>query len=172
MRKIVLLLALATFLFLHQHGIAQEKFIDVRQEMANNLTTTKNCIQKNDWIGAQDSYQKAFNIWQSEVKPMITEGVKINEQFREYFDRMNDIDEKLLHLSELLKNKKDTEISPVVNAIIWGISHHPRGFDVPKPRYSVWDWTFGLSIGIGFCLFALFFGLHLRRSYYLRYKRK
>jgi hypothetical protein len=103
---------------------------------------------------------------------MIVEGVKADEQFREYLERMAEVDEHLLSLSQSLEKKEAPQIEPEVNAVIWAISHHPRGFDVPQPRYSAWDWVFGLGIGIGFCLVAVVFGLYLRRSYYRRYGRQ
>jgi hypothetical protein len=102
---------------------------------------------------------------------MITEGVKTNEQFREYFKRMAEIEENLNSLAQILEGKNTEGIESKANAVIWGISHHPRGFDLPKPRYSAWDWVFALGIGLGFCIFATVFGLHLRKSYYRRYKK-
>ena len=171
MRKIISLLKVFIILFFVQNIIAQERFIDVRQDMADNLSSIKIAVEKSDWEEARKSFQKALNIWQQEVKPMIVEGVKTDEQFQEYFDRLDEIDRDFQNLSQLLGNTEDSEIEAQVNALIWGISHHPRGFDVPNPRYSIWDWIFGLGIGIGFCLFAVFFGMYLQRSYYRRYKK-
>ena len=171
MRKIMSLLKVFIILFFVQNIIAQERFIDVRQDMADNLSSIKIAVEKSDWEEARKSFQKALNIWQQEIKPMIVEGVKTDEQFQEYFDRLDEIDRDFQNLSQLLGNTEDSKIEAQVNALIWGISHHPRGFDVPNPRYSIWDWIFGLGIGIGFCLFAIFFGMYLRRSYYRRYEK-
>lgn len=173
MRKILFLAGILSLLFLAPVLMAQEKFIDVRQKMADNLTEVKKAIRiHNNWEEAADYFNRVKSIWEGEVKPIIVEGIKRDSQFKEYFERMKQVDEDLSHLEQLLGNKTDQEIEQKANAIIWAISHHPRGFDVAKPRYSLWDWAFGLGIGIGFCLFATFFGLYLRRSYYRRYKRE
>jgi hypothetical protein len=171
MRKAFFLLVTLGIFALAQNSLAQEKFIDVRQEMANKLTAAKNAAAKNDWAGALENFARAKEVWQSEVKPMVTEGVKTNEQFREYFKRLAEIEENLASLAQILEGKNAEAVESKANAVIWGISHHPRGFDLPKPRYSAWDWVFALAIGLGFCIFATVFGLYLRRSYYRRYKK-
>jgi hypothetical protein len=172
MRKAIFLFIALGVLSFVRNSLAQEKFIDVRQEMANRLTTVKTAaVAKTDWASALENFSKAKEIWESEVKPMINEGVKKDEQFREYFRRMPEIEANLNSLAQILEDKNTEGIESKVNAVIWGISHHPRGFDVPNPRYSIWDWVFALGIGVGFCIFATFFGLYLRRSYYRRYKK-
>jgi hypothetical protein len=160
------------FLIFAQNISAQERFIDVRQMMADELTSVKTSVANQNWMGAKESLQEAKTIWLNEVKPLVVEGVKTNEQFQEYFNRIGEVEKGLDGLDLLLAGHKVQEIDSKVNAIIWAISHQPRGFDVPQARYSTWDWIFGLSIGIGFCIFAFYFGLYLRRSYYHRYKKQ
>jgi len=171
MRKAIFLLVTPGVTCFVRNSLGQETVIDVRQEMANKLTAVKTAAVKNDWTSALESFAGAKEIWRSEVKPMITEGVKTNEQFQEYFKRLAEIEENLSSLAQILEDKGREKIESKANAIIWGISHHPRGFDVPEPRYSIWDWVFGLGIGIGFCIFVIIFGLYLRKSYYRRYKK-
>jgi hypothetical protein len=172
LRKLLSFLWLGCVLFFGQRLSAQEKFVDVRQKMADRLTAVKTSVGESNWLEARGNFDQARKIWESDVKPMIVEGVKADEQFREYLERMAEVDEHLLSLSQSLEKKEAPQIEPEVNAVIWAISHHPRGFDVPQPRYSAWDWVFGLGIGIGFCLVAVVFGLYLRRSYYRRYGRQ
>jgi hypothetical protein len=171
MRKTIVLLSLAVLLTFSLSLWSQEKFIDVRQAMADHLASVKKFWGERDRAKANEEFEKAQEVWQKDVKPMIIEGEKTSEQFREYYERIAEVEAGLDKLGGLLESGTAQEIDPVANAIIWAISHHPRGFNVPKPRYSVWDWVFGLGIGIGFCLFAIFFGRHLRRSYYRRYEK-
>ena len=172
MRKVILLLVAVSTLLLAQSAIAQEKIIDVRQEMADNLTSVKTAVKDNDWVAAQDSFDKAKDTWQNEVKPLLVEDQKEEKpRFQEYFGRIGEVEENLDKLAQLVAGR-DAEIESQVNAIIWGISHHPKGFDVGPPKYSAWDWVFGLGIGLGWCVFAIFFGLYLRRSYYRRYAKQ
>jgi len=146
MRKVILLLVAVSTLLLAQSAIAQEKIIDVRQEMADNLTSVKTAAKNNDWAAAQDSFDKAKDTWRSEVKPLLIEDEKTEKRFLEYFGRINEVEDGLNKLAQLVESR-DAEIESQVNAIIWGISHHPKGFDVGPPKYSVWDWVFGLGIG-------------------------
>lgn len=172
MRKIAPLLVAATILLFTQNAIAQEKIIDVRQNMANELTSVKTTVSGNDWAEALSSFNSAKDIWDNEVKPLLIEDEKTEKRFLEYFGRIDEVEEGLSGLAQSLAAKKNEEVETKVNAIIWSISHHPRGFDVPEPVYKWWDWVFGLGIGLGWCGFAIFFGLYLRRSYYRRYKRE
>lgn len=195
MRKIIPLLVVVSILFFTENLIAQEEleFIETRQEMADSLTNIKDevAVKTTNWVGAQDNFDEAKETWLSKVKPMIVEGRKkeVERQgeephgkYKEYFARISEVEGSFDDLAQLLKNKdlttvkvgeKDVKkIDQKINAIIWGISHHPRGFDVPKPRYQWWDWVFGLGIGLGWCVFATFFGLYLRRSYYRRYGKQ
>jgi hypothetical protein len=171
MKKGIYLASLLSFLLLVQFAFGQEKFIDVRQNMANRLTEVKTAVKNNDWAAARENFEKAKSIWGQDVKPIITEGVKTDSQFQEYFNRIAEVEDNLEAVSRAIDAQAAGDIEAKVNAAIWGISHHPRGFDLPKPRYSVWDWIFGLGIGVGFCLFATLFGLYLRKSYYRRYPK-
>ncbi len=147
MRKVILLLVAVSTLLLAQSAIAQEKIIGVRQEMADNLTSVKTAVKDNDWAAAQDSFDKAKDTWQNEVKPLLVEDQKEEKpRFQEYFGRIGEVEENLDKLAQLVESR-DAEIESQVNAIIWGISHHPKGFEVGPPKYSVWDWVFGLGIG-------------------------
>ncbi|UCF43409.1 MAG: hypothetical protein JSV99_00305 [Planctomycetota bacterium] len=172
MRKIIPLLVAATILLLAHNTIAQEKIIDVRQNMADALTSVKTAVSQNDWAEALSSFNSAKDIWADDVKPLLVEDEKTEKRFLEYFGRIGEVEDGLSSVGQLLAAKNTGEIEPKVNAIIWSISHHPRGFDVPAPVYKWWDWVFGLGIGLGWCAFAIFFGLYLRRSYYRRYKRQ
>jgi hypothetical protein len=171
MKKTAAMALLGTLLFVIQAGFGQERFNDVRQQMADRLTAVKTGIRDADRTAARVSLAEAEKIWQGEVRPMILDGVKTNSQFQEYFDRIQDVEKNLATLAAELETSESGRIETLVNALIWAISHHPRGFDVPPPRYTAWDWVFGLSIGVGFCVFAIVFGLYLRRSYYRRYTR-
>jgi hypothetical protein len=171
MKKTAPIALVATLLFVLQPGFGQERFNDVRQHMADRLTAVKTAVRDADRSEAQVNLTEAKKIWEAEVRPMISDGVKTNSQFQEYFDRLGDVETNLAALDDELAAGESGRIETLVNAVIWGISHHPRGFDVPPPRYTAWDWVFGLSIGVGFCVFAMLFGLHLRRSYYRRYTR-
>jgi hypothetical protein len=172
MRRVNLFLVIVIVLLLSQAGVSQEKFNDVRQQMADRLTAVKTSLQANDRGAAVGHFAEAKKTWEADVKPMIMEGVKTNNQFQEYFERMAEVDGHFVALGEELSSGGPQQVESRVNAIIWSISHHPRGFKVPPPRYTAWDWVFGLGIGIGFCTFAIGFGLHLRRSYYRRYQKQ
>lgn len=169
MRRIAPLAIVLVLFVLAQTGLCQEKFNDVRQRMADRLTAAKSASRSGDRAEAGKNFREALDVWHSDVKPMITEGVKSNSLYQEYFDRMAEVEENLASLGRELDSGEAQIVETRVNAIIWGISHHPRGFKVPPPRYTIWDWVFGLGIGIGFCVFAVIFGLYLRRSYYRRY---
>jgi len=169
MRKSVIVLAGLLFLFVVTAARGQEKFIDVRQSMADNLTAVKTAVKAADWTAALEKFGKAREIWEAGVKPIILGGVKSDTQFQEYFGRIGEVETGFGVIGQLLESRNGAEVEAKVNAVIWGISHHPRGFNVPEPRYTVWDWVFGLGIGLGFLVFAIFFGLKLRRSYYRRY---
>ena len=190
MKKFIYLFAAAGLLLFTRTLVAQHEelaFIEIRQELADNLTAVKKAVKDDDWANAQQSFDRAKDEWEDKVKPMIIEGREAevetsrNEgienpedafgKLKEYSDRMGEVETNLGKLALLLKNKEADEVETTVNAIIWAISHQPRGFDVPKRTYSVWDWVFGLGIGGGFCIFAIVAGLHLRRSYYRRYQR-
>jgi hypothetical protein len=172
MRRRNLFLLAFSFLFLSQVGLSQEKFNDVRQQMADHLTAVKTSLRANDRQVAMGHFAAAKRVWEDDVKPMITEGVKTNSQFQEYFDRLAEVDGHFVSLAQELESGEVKQVESRVNAMIWAISHHPRGFKVPPPRYTAWDWVFGLGIGVGFCVFAAFFGLYLRRSYYRRYQKQ
>ncbi len=171
MKKTVPTALLCVLLFVFQSGFGQEKFNDVRQHMADRLTAVKTAVRAADRAAAQVNLAEAKKTWEAEVRPMIVDGVKTNGQFQEYFDRLGDVETNLTALAAELEAGETGRFESLVNAVIWAISHHPRGFDVPPPRYTAWDWVFGLSIGVGFCVFAVVFGLYLRRSYYRRYTR-
>lgn len=171
MKRAVFAAPLLALLFVLQPGFGQEKFNDVRQQMADRLTAVKAAVRNADRAAARVNLAEARKTWEAEVKPMIVEGVKTNGQFQEYLDRLGDVETSLAALAAELEDGEYGRIEYLVNAVIWAISHHPRGFNVPPPRYTVWDWVFGLGIGVGFCVFAIVFGLYLRRSYYRRYAR-
>ena len=169
MKKHLVVLAGFLFLFVVPALLGQERFIDVRQNMADNLSAVKAAVKEADWEGALEKFRTARQVWETDVKPIITEGVKSDTQFQEYFDRIGEVEAGLSSTGQLLETRNAADVEAKINAIIWGISHQPRGFKVPNPRYSAWDWVFGLGIGLGFIFFATFFGLRLRRSYYRRY---
>ncbi|UCE99428.1 MAG: hypothetical protein JSV82_09765 [Planctomycetota bacterium] len=190
MKKFVYLVAAGSLLLFVQTVVAQQdelKFIEFRQEFADNLTSVKNAVRENDWVTAQQSFDQAKDEWENQVKPMIVEGrqeeiEKARQEgienpedapgkLKEYSDRIGEVEENFSKLAQLLKNKEVQGLELTINAIIWGISHQPRGFDIPHRTYSVWDWVFGLGIGGGFCIFAIVAGLYLRRSYYRRYQK-
>jgi hypothetical protein len=152
-------------------GFCQERFNDVRQGMADFLTAVKTASNTGDFDSAGKNLSAAGRAWTEDVKPMILEGVRTSEQFQEYFDRIPVVETGLAELAREIEQGDQREVELRVNAIIWAISHHPRGFDIPQPRYTAWDWVFGLTIGIGFCILAVLSGLYLRRSYYRRYSR-
>lgn len=173
MRKIIsLLIAVIIVLCLAPNLMAQEelRFIETRQAMADNLTAVKETVNEQDWAKAKESFDKANEIWQNEVKPIL-DGPN-TDRYKEYTDRKGEVEANLNDLGQLLVDKADGRIEEKVNATIWALSHQPRGFDVGEPVYNAWDWVFALSIGIGFCIFIICFGLYLRRSYYRRYGRQ
>lgn len=161
----VLLLASAPAAF------AQERFIDVRQAMADRLTEAKAAVKKGDFDAALTSLGLGRDAWARDVKPMIEENAPKNADYQEYFDRIGPVETDLAAAAAALDARDPAGFEKRVNAAIWGISHHPRGFNVPAPRYTAWDWVFALGIGLGFCGFAIWFGLYLRRNYYSRYPR-
>ncbi|MHC4068236.1 MAG: hypothetical protein ACYS18_05075 [Planctomycetota bacterium] len=171
-RKYKSLFIVAAFLILPCSLSAQEKFIDVRQEMADNLSEVKKNISADDWASALENFNKTKNIWSTEVITLLNEDQQTEKRFSEYFERINSIQADIDSLALLITQKKTDQIESKVNHIIWGISHHPQGFDVPDPVYTVWDWVFGLGIGLGFCVFITCFGLYLRKSYYRRYAKQ
>lgn len=190
MRKFIILLVAVTLFFSVRTAFAQVDelaFIEERQAFADNLTAVKTAVRAGDWPLAQQNFDEARKGWESDVKPMIVEGrgAEIEKarqagvenpeaeegKLKEYSDRAGAIEENLNKIALLLQSKKSEEIEPTINATIWAISHQPRGFDIPHRTYSVWDWVFGLGIGLGFCVFAIITGLYLRRSYYRRYQR-
>jgi len=150
---------------------AQEKFIDVRQSMADSLTAAKAAGGKSDWTAARTALEKGAGLWIGEIKPMINEGLRSNADLQEYANRIAEVDGNLVAADAAVEARDAVQLSIKINAAIWGISHHPRGFDVPPPRYTAWDWVFALVIGLGFCALAIWFGLYLRKSYYSRYPR-
>ena len=164
--------ALAALLFAAvPAALAQEKFIDVRQAMADRLTEAKAAAVKGDFDAARASLDLGRDAWTRDVKPMIEENAPKNVDYQEYFDRIGPVEADLAAAAEALETRDPAGFEKRVNAAIWGISHHPRGFNVPAPRYTAWDWVFALAIGLGFCGFAIWFGLYLRRNYYSRYPR-
>jgi hypothetical protein len=150
---------------------AQERFIDVRQAMADALTAAKAAAGKGDWAAAAAAVESGRTIWTRDVKPLVLQGVKSDASFEEYAARVGEVEAAVEAAGAAVAAGNAAEAELRVNAAIWGISHHPRGFDLPAPRYSAWDWVFGLSIGLGFCAFAVWFGLYLRRSYYGRFPK-
>ena len=190
MKKSIFLMAAAGLLLSAQTVFAQMDelaFIETRQKLADNLTAVKDSAKNNNWTNAQESLELAKKIWETDVLPMVMDGRKeeiekagqagvenpqdVEGKFKEYFGRIGEVEANLTKLPQLLTSQNVDEIETTINAIIWAISHQPRGFNVPPRTYSVWDWTFGLGIGIGFCIFAVVSGLYLRRSYYRRYQK-
>lgn len=166
-----LFLLLSTSLVFSSLLYSQERFIDVRQKMADQLTRVKNEARLANWSNAQTSLAEVENTWLTEVKPLIIEEVKKDSQYLEYFNRLEEVEMNLNKLKEALRRQDQESLETLANATIWAISHHPRGFKVPPPRYSIWDWVFALTIGLGFCALAIWFGLYLRRSYYRRFPK-
>jgi soluble cytochrome b562 len=172
MRKIISVFIPVVLLGLVQTVFAQEEIIETRQEMADHLSAVKKAANAPDWAAAIESFNKAKEAWQNQVKPILTDDhEKASPRFTEYFDRIGEVEKELDELGQILASQKQGEVETKVNQIIWSISHHPKGFEVGPFKYSVWDWVFGLGIGGGFCIFAIVFGLYLRRSYYRRYKK-
>ena len=169
-RRVLLTLAIGLSLALSS-GFGQERFNDVRQAMADFLTTAKKDSSSAEFASADGNLASALKAWTEDVKPLILEGVRSNDQFQEYFDRIPEVEAGLAAVGRAIERRDPPQVEIQVNAVIWAISHHPRGFDIPQPRYTAWDWVFGLSIGIGFCILAVVSGLYLRRSYYRRYSR-
>jgi uncharacterized membrane protein YvbJ len=81
MRRIISLLVAVAVLLLAQTLFAQEKIIDVRQEMADHLTEVKTAVSDNDWAKALSSFNKAKDVWQNEVKPLLIEDDKTEKRF-------------------------------------------------------------------------------------------
>ncbi len=171
MRRNICLLVLASVLMFTGRALAQEKFIDVREDMAASLTKVKESAAEGNWSVARENLNKAKDIWKDEVKGLILEDQGKGKRFQEYFDRINEIKTGLETVRQSLRRKKADAVKTAVNAVIWSISHQPRGFDVDPPRYTAWDWVFALTIGFGFIIFTIFFGLYLRRSFYRRYEK-
>ena len=172
MRKAVPLALVIGLLAASSAGFCQEKFNDVRQAMADLLTAVKKDSAAADFSSADGNLAAARKVWNEEVKPLILEGVRSSDQFQEYFDRIPEVEAGFEEIAREIERREGQEVAVRVNAVIWAISHHPRGFDIPQPRYTAWDWVFGLSIGIGFCVLAVASGLYLRRSYYRRYSHE
>jgi len=171
-KRIILFLVLFLAIILLFNSLqAQEKFIDVRQRMANELSKVKVQAEARNWEKARAILAEALSTWSIEVRPLIVEGLKKDSQFQEYYNRLPEVEGSLKKISESVQSGNTESVVNLVNATIWAISHHPRGFDVLPPRYTVWDWVFALSIGLGFCIFAIWFGWYLRRSYYRRFPR-
>jgi len=171
MKRKYRLITAALILFIAGTVFAQEKFIDVREDMAKNLTQVKKLAGESKWEEAKAALLTAKDIWNNEVKTLILEDQNKEKRFSEYFNRMNKIETNLENVSVPLKGEDVVEIEKSVNAAIWSISHHPAGFNVPSREYTVGDWIFGLSIGFGTIILAIFFGLYLRRSFYKRYAK-
>jgi hypothetical protein len=152
-------------------AFCQERFNDVRQRMADFLTAVKTDANTADFDSAEENLSAGGRAWTEDVKPLILEGVRTSDQFQEYFERIAEVEDGLAEVAREIERRDPREVERSVNAVIWAISHHPRGFYIPQPRYTAWDWVFGLSIGIGFCILAVVSGLYLRRSYYRRYSR-
>jgi hypothetical protein len=171
MKKAFPIAFLAGLLTISLPGVCQERFNDVRQSMADLLTTVKTASGSADFDSARRDLSAALRVWKEDIKPLILEGIRTNDQFQEYFDRIPEVETGLAELDLEIGRNDRQAVESRVNAVIWAISHHPRGFDIPQPRYTAWDWVFGLTIGIGFCILAVVSGLTLRRSYYRRYSR-
>jgi hypothetical protein len=171
MKRAVPIAFVAGMLAASLNGLCQEKFNDVRQSMADFLTAVKASSSSSDFATAGRNLAAAVRTWTEDVKPLIVEGVRTNDQFQEYYDRVPEVESGLEAISREIDLADRQAVETEVNSVIWAISHHPRGFDIPQPRYSAWDWVFGLSIGIGFLVLAIASGLYLRRSYYRRYSR-
>jgi len=171
MKKIICLTAIILMLFVAGNAVAQEKFIDVREDMAKNLTQVKKLADEAKWEDAKTTLLTAKDIWANEVKTLILEDQNKGKRFSEYFDRLAVIETNLEDISSYLTAKDAAKTEETVNATIWSISHQPAGFKTPPQEYTAGDWIFGLSIGFGTIILAIVFGLYLRRSFYKRYAK-
>ena len=171
MRKLFFLFAFVVLLIFDRQSFAQEKFDETREEMASYLTSIKKAAKESIWDEALTSLKDAKNIWYNQIKVLIVQDQEKGKRFQEYFNRMDEIEANLDNIEKILDEKNLHEIESAINQTIWSISHHPRGFEVPKPKNTVWDWVFALTIGIGYCIGITFFGLYLRKSFYRRYKK-
>jgi len=171
MKKIIYLIALMLALLVAGNAVAQEKFIDVREDMAKNLTQAKKLAGEANWKEAGALLATSNDTWNNEVKPLILEDQNGSKRFTEYFNRLAEIETNLSNIASAL-NKMDAEkAKEAVNATIWSISHQPAGFNAPYRAYTTGDWIFGLSIGFGTIFLSIWFGLYLRKSFYKRYAK-
>jgi len=118
MKKILCLGTLLILLFFSRFSSAQEKFIDVRQNMADSLTGVKTAVKAGDWTAARRSFDKAKTAWTQDVKPLITEGVKTDAQFQEYFNRISEVEANMDAVAAGLEAQKADDIEAKVNAAI------------------------------------------------------
>jgi hypothetical protein len=159
------------FLFLFSFSLfSQTVFDQERENMAMDLTQIKILTEKNNWLKSDSLLQSVQSRWKEEVLPIILEDHMDEKRFDQYYQRIDRIDQQLNLIENQIKNRQKKDLDSLVNLTIWSISHHPRGFDVPEERYTLKDWIFGLSIGFGYLLFAILFGLHLRRTFYKEIK--
>ena len=132
-------------------------YLDDLEEMANQLTKCKDSAMDGEWSDAQDYYKNIILLW-GRVKSQFEEDENRKE-------RVGEVDQNLSLIDEAIGKENATVVSDHVNKCIWAISYQPDGFNAPEDGFTLNDWVLALVIGLGFDVFAIAFGLHLRRTY-------
>ncbi len=130
--------------------------------MADELTRCKGAAQDERWEKAQQHYDNALARWGG-IKPRLKEDE--SEVGRNRIDRILEVDKELENIKNSINETSIQNLTTHVNRCIWAISYQPDGFKAPEDNFTLSDWILALVIGLGFDVFAIAFGLHLRRIY-------